>query len=191
MRQARWYTQQLRQLPFYFASVSAENSVVCGSGCSRPSHASLYPAQNVHSTICAIGSSQIYYGGVRLELPLQNKARTAEADQATSAIEVAKARYAAAQRDLRAEVASVTTAIETATKRLELAKQSVELARESVEAQSARFDAGRATSFDVVNAIQALREAEFRAVTLEVEIVQQKLALEQLVRGVASAPPAS
>ena len=47
------------------------------------------------------------------------------------------------------------------------------------------------TSFDVVNAIQALREAEFRAVTLEVEIVQQKLALEQLVRGVASAPPAS
>jgi outer membrane protein TolC len=138
-----------------------------------------------------IGSSQIYYGGVRLELPLQNKARTAEADQATSAIEVAKARYAAAQRDLRAEVASVTTAIETATKRLELAKQSVELARESVEAQSARFDAGRATSFDVVNAIQALREAEFRAVTLEVEIVQQKLALEQLVRGVASAPPAS
>lgn len=138
-----------------------------------------------------VGNSQIYYGGVRLELPLQNKQRTAQADQAAAAIEVAKARYAAARRDLRAEVASVTTAIETATRRLELARQSVEIAKESVEAQSARFDAGRATSFDVVNAIQALREAEFRAVSLEVELVQQKLALEQLVRGVVSNRPAS
>ena len=133
-----------------------------------------------------VGNSQLYYGGVSLELPLQNKQRQAQADQATAAIEVTRARYAAAQRDLRAEVASVTTAIDTATRRLELANQSVAIAKESVEAQSARFDAGRATSFDVVNAIQALREAEFRAVSLEVELVQQKLTLERLVRGVAS-----
>jgi outer membrane protein TolC len=135
-----------------------------------------------------IASSQLYYGGVRLELPLQNKARLADADRATASIEVTRARYAAARRELRAEVAQAVATLTAATQRLGLARESAVLARESVDAQSARFDAGRATSLDVVNSLQAQREAEFRVVSLEVEIVQQKLTLEQLMRGVSSTP---
>ena len=138
--------------------------------------------------IANIGSSQLYYGGVRLELPLQNRAREAEAQQATAAIEVTRARYAAARRDLHAEVTQAVTSLTLATRRIDLARESAALARESVDAQSARFDVGRATSLDVVSALQSQREAEFRVVTLEVEIVQQKLTLEQLLRGVSSVP---
>jgi outer membrane protein TolC len=134
-----------------------------------------------------LGSLQggLFYVGVEFTIPVWNDGRQAAADQAELAVSTARARYAAQRADLEARVVDLSASIDAQLERLALARVTAEYARADVDAQSALFDAGRATSLDVVDAIQALSEAELGVVSLQVEVMSQELELRELVTGVS------
>lgn len=122
----------------------------------------------------------VLYGGLRLELPVINRARRIEVERSEADTIIAETELELAERALKAEVASLLVNLQTAQQRLELAKDTAELARENVEAQNARFEAGRGTMLEVVDSVESVREAEFRVVQIEIQIAQERLKLDEL-----------
>lgn len=122
----------------------------------------------------------VLYGGLRLELPVINRARRIEVERSEADTIIAETELELAERALKAEVASLLVNLQTAQQRLELARDTAELARENVEAQNARFEAGRGTMLEVVDSVESVREAEFRVVQIEIQIAQERLKLDEL-----------
>ena len=68
--------------------------------------------------------------------------------------------------DVRAQIAQAmaraVAQLELARRRLALSERAIELAKENIRIETARFDLGRATNFDVMNRQEELRQAELR-----------------------------
>lgn len=122
----------------------------------------------------------VLYGGLRLELPVINRARRIEVERSEADTIIAETELELAERALKSEVASLLVNLQTAQQRLELARDTAELARENVEAQNARFEAGRGTMLEVVDSVESVKEAEFRVVQIEIQIAQERLKLDEL-----------
>lgn len=123
----------------------------------------------------------VAFASLRLELPVTNRARRLDAERAEIAVSTAQAELELAGHELRATVAALDADLDTAHERLDLARQTAALARENVEAQTARFDAGKSTTLEVVSSLESQREAELRVLQIEVEIARQRLAMENLI----------
>lgn len=120
------------------------------------------------------------FAGLRLELPIKNRAATAEATRAQLATQAAQFELERQETNAHARVVTLLNDAQTAQDRITLAQQSAELARQSVDAQTARFDTGRGTSFDVVTALQRYQEAELRIVETQVDIIRRILSIDEL-----------
>lgn len=129
-----------------------------------------------------IGRAEGYvaFVGLRLELPLINRARKADAERAELSVQAAEHDLQQARADARARFTTLINEARTARARVQLARESAALSRENVDAQSARFETGRGTAFEVVDALQRLQEAEQRVVEAELEMLRQSLTLEDL-----------
>lgn len=119
--------------------------------------------------------------GLRLELPVNNRSRLAEAERADLAVEAERAELHRLDQRESARIAALLEEIQTARARADLARETASLARQNVDAQSARFDVGRATSFQVIDALHRLQEAELRVVEIEASLLQQLLTLQHLM----------
>ncbi len=122
----------------------------------------------------------VAFAGLRLELPINNRARQADAQRAHLAVRSAEIEYERLQGLLDARMISLLNDVEAARERMEFARETAEYARQNVDAQTARFEVGRGTTFEVVDALQRFQEAELRVVETEVSIVQQLLAIDDL-----------
>ena len=131
------------------------------------------------------------YLGLQLELPLVNRARQAQAERASLAVSEARLRYEIALDAIEADVVQRLTAMDAAREKLALARRAAALARQSVEAQQARFEVDKATSLDVVQALQNARETELRVAAVLVEMVQAQLGVEELTGGILGRIPAT
>lgn len=122
----------------------------------------------------------VVYGGLRLELPIINRARAIDVERSEAQSLIAQTELTIAERNLRTQIANLVVDLETAQERLALAKQTAALTRENVEAQTARFEAGKGTMLEVVDALESVREAEFNVVQIEVTIAQQRLKIDEI-----------
>lgn len=120
------------------------------------------------------------FAGLRLELPIRNRSAQAEAERANLAVLVAQTDYERSTTNANTRVLTLLNDAQTTQERIRLAQQSAELAKQSVEAQTARFDTGRGTSFDVVTALQRYQEAELRVVETQVDIIRRILSIDEL-----------
>jgi outer membrane protein TolC len=100
--------------------------------------------------------------GLEFELPLGESQQTAQAHQAAAALAAAEARYRARRESLAAEVAQTHAALTAAADQVAYATEAAEIARELAQAERDRMALGTGTSTDVVQAEQAVREAELR-----------------------------
>jgi outer membrane protein TolC len=82
--------------------------------------------------------------------------------------------FAARLRDL---VLRATQGIRTASKRVALSQREVEFAEKNLEAESARFQAGRATNNDVMLRLQELKDAKTHLLRATVDQSESEVAL--------------
>jgi outer membrane protein TolC len=122
----------------------------------------------------------VVYGGLRLELPIINRARKIDVERSEAQSLIAETELTIAERNLRTQIANLLVDLETAQERLALSKQTAALTRENVDAQTARFEAGKGTMLEVVDALESVREAEFNVVQIEVTIAQQRLKIDEI-----------
>jgi outer membrane protein TolC len=104
----------------------------------------------------------IGYVGVSAALPLNNRSSEAAAERAQIDVSRLQDDREVIERQLRAQVKLQHTNLQTATQRLELARQTAALAEQNVKTVEDRFELGRATSLEVVQALQRLRESRQR-----------------------------
>lgn len=119
----------------------------------------------------------VFYTGLRLELPVWNRARDIEVERAQIAVDLARLELEQAQRNLRSQIAGLVAEYEAGAEQLALARETALLARQSVDAQSARFDAGKGTTLEIIDALESFRAAEFRVVEIQVSLAQKSLSL--------------
>ncbi|RVU45921.1 TolC family protein [Lujinxingia sediminis] len=122
----------------------------------------------------------VAFVGLRLELPIVNRARQADARRAELAVRAAEHDLQQARAEARVTITSLRNEARAARTRAELARHTAALTRENVDAQRARFETGRGTAFEVVDALQRLQEAEARVVTAHLELMRQVLTLQEL-----------
>ena len=120
----------------------------------------------------------VLFAGLRLELPIINRAREIDVERSQVSVTVAQAEYDQTERELSSRVAGLLNDLGSSDERLRLARETAALARENVTAQSARFDAGKATTLEIIDALKSFREAEFRVTQLQVERALTQLQLE-------------
>lgn len=121
------------------------------------------------------------YVGLRLDLPLINQARLAQAERARLTVQRLKQDRRAVELRLDAQAATLLGELEASTRRVELSRKTTELARRSVANVSVRFDNAQATALEVVQVLQRQREAELRAVRALVDREVARVALEALM----------
>ncbi|MEZ4458995.1 MAG: TolC family protein [bacterium] len=121
----------------------------------------------------------VLFAGLRLELPVINRAREIDVERSQVSVTIAQAEYDQTERELNSRVAGLLNDLGSSDERLRLARETAALTRENVTAQSARFDAGKATTLDVIDSLKSFREAEFRVTQLQVERALTQLQLEE------------
>lgn len=132
--------------------------------------------------LAQIGRAEGYVAfiGLRLELPIINRARQADARRADLAVRAAEHDLDQARANARVTITSLLNEARAARTRTELARRTAELTRENVAAQRARFETGRGTAFEVVDALQRLQEAEARIVEADLQLMRQLLTISEL-----------
>ncbi len=126
------------------------------------------------------------FAGLRLELPVVNRARRLDAERADLNTELARAELERAEAELQSRLSGTLQEIALIRERLEISRESAELAAENIEAQTARFEVGRGTTLEVVDALQRHQEALMRVVEVEVELSRRLLELEEQAGGLLS-----
>src|SRR5690606_33375905 len=118
--------------------------------------------------------------GVELAIPLDNAFEQSAADRAVLAVRAAEEQRRAERERLRTELALQLETVDEAFSRMTLATRTAALAQENVDVITGRFQAGDATAFDVVQAIQSRREAELRAARAQVDIASAQTRIDDL-----------
>jgi outer membrane protein len=127
----------------------------------------------------------VLFAGLRLELPIINRSRQIDVERSEIAVQIAKDDYQQAEREIQSSVTSLLNDLGSSDERLALARETAALSRENVDAQSARFDAGRGTTLEIIDALKSFREAEFRVVQIQVERALTQLRLEDATGALA------
>lgn len=123
----------------------------------------------------------VAFAGLRLELPVNNRSRQADAERAELSVESAKLNYQRLEDSLTGQLITALEQAETARARVDVAAETAELTRQNVDAQTARFEVGRGTTMEVIDALQRHREAEERVIQARVELERYLLTIENLL----------
>ncbi len=118
---------------------------------------------------------------LELELPVGASSLQAAHAAARARVEAARARYEARAQVIDGEVARLRARLALGSERIELSRAMTESAAALAAAERQRLQLGTATSIDVVQAQQADREAELRALRARVDQAQASLELDHLV----------
>ncbi|WP_438003237.1 TolC family protein [Sorangium sp. So ce321] len=117
-------------------------------------------------------------GGVDVELPFGGGRASADAARARTQLAAAEARYQARAEAIAAEISALRVSLEAAADQVALAAETARTAGELAEAERQRLQLGIATSSDVVQAEQTLREAELRRLRAAVTELTSRFQLE-------------
>jgi outer membrane protein TolC len=112
----------------------------------------------------------------RLTVPIWDGGiRYGEARSARAAVGQSKARLDATRRTASIELTQAMRSVQVAEQLRVLAEKRRDLAKESARLSQVAFDAGSATSFELVEAAQAARQAELNLVVREFDVVKAKI----------------
>lgn len=141
--------------------------------------------RNIGGSLAQMGRFEgwVAFAGLRLELPVNNRSRQADAERAEIGVESAKLDYKRLEDNLSARIITILEQAETAKIRVEVARSTAELTRQNVDDQSARFEVGRGTTMEVIDALQRHREAAERVIEAQVELERHLLTLQSLTGG--------
>ncbi|WP_234022587.1 TolC family protein [Sorangium cellulosum] len=117
-------------------------------------------------------------GGIDLELPFGGGRASAEAARARTQLAAAEARYQARADAIAAQMSSLRVSLVAAADQVALAVEAARMAGELAEAERQRLKLGIATSSDVVQAEQTLREAELRRLRAVVTALTSRFELD-------------
>lgn len=126
------------------------------------------------------------YGGLSVEagvvfsVPLGRRAERAVADAARQRVRKARVGEQELTAALTVDVTRAVHALRLAMKRVEVHGRSVDLARMNVVAESKRFEAGEATSTDVLRRQNELTEAELRGARAVIDALEAEADLDAL-----------
>jgi outer membrane protein len=109
--------------------------------------------------------------GLHFALPVQNRVAGGQERLARWTGERAKLEAGDFDKEIRFQVARLSSNIDSAGKRLELAKATVGYANQNLEAEKARFSVGRSTNNEVLRVQQALKTAEIQVVRATVDLL--------------------
>ncbi len=113
--------------------------------------------------------NQSYSFILNYRLPWKKASAKARLAQVEKDLETAKLNYEQTLQNLRQEWESVLRELKSKSNQLELAKSNVEVAKENYQIQLERNYVGLADTLDVIQAQEALLEAELSLVTAQVE----------------------
>ncbi|HTN91595.1 MAG TPA: TolC family protein, partial [Sorangium sp.] len=117
-------------------------------------------------------------GGLDVELPFGGGRASADAARSRTQLAAAEARYQARAEAIAAEISALRVSLEAAADQVALAAETARTAGELAEAERQRLQLGIATSSDVVQAEQTLREAELRRLRAAVTELTSRFQLE-------------
>ncbi|WP_437618112.1 TolC family protein [Sorangium sp. So ce1151] len=117
-------------------------------------------------------------GGVDVEVPFGGGRASADAARARTQLAAAEARYQARAEAIAAEISALRVSLAAAADQVALAAETARTAGELAEAERQRLQLGIATSSDVVQAEQTLREAELRRLRAAVTELTSRFQLE-------------
>jgi outer membrane protein TolC len=114
--------------------------------------------------------------GAVLTIPLYEGTRYGDLKVARAAVESQKARLDVAERQSQLDQQQALRAVEVAQQALAVSEKSRDLARETARLVQISYDAGTATSFELVDSAQRLRQAELDLAVRELELIRAKIA---------------
>lgn len=105
--------------------------------------------------------SGVYSGTASLSMPIFNGGITrSDMQQADAAVQQRRAELSAKQEDVRVDVRSAWIDLETVTRQYAVAQSNKQLAQQTLEQSADRFEAGAATSVELVQSQEAQAAAE-------------------------------
>ncbi|MDI1436631.1 TolC family protein [Polyangium sorediatum] len=131
---------------------------------------------NVTSQPQFIGGNYIWTARALLTIPIFDASRSGEVSAARASVELQKARLEAAERQARLDAQQTYRGVEVADQTRALAERTRDLAKETARLSQVAFEAGTATSFELIDAAQRLRQAELDLAQREFELVRAKIA---------------
>ncbi len=123
-----------------------------------------------------------YYGymlGLTLQLPVFNREARAENAQAQIAVDQAQLRNQAARQTIGLEIREALTQIEMNRARLEAVSTAVRAAEERLVAEQARFDAGMATTRELIEAQRDLLQAQTVRLRAQIDLIKNYALLDR------------
>jgi len=131
---------------------------------------------NVTSQPQFIGGNYIWTARALLTVPIFDASRSGEVAAARASVELQKARLDAVERQARLDAQQTYRGVEVAEQTRALAERARDLAKETARLSQVAFEAGTATSFELIDAAQRLRQAELDLAQREFELVRSKIA---------------
>ncbi|MDI3286376.1 TolC family protein [Polyangium sp. 15x6] len=114
--------------------------------------------------------------GAVLTIPIYEGSRYGEVRTARAAVEQQEARLEAAERQARLDTQQTMRGVEVAEQALVISEKARDLARETARLTQIAYEAGTATSFELVTSAQSLRQAELDLAVRELELVRARIA---------------
>ncbi|MRG90571.1 TolC family protein [Polyangium spumosum] len=114
--------------------------------------------------------------GAVLTIPLYEGSRYGEVRTARATVQQQEARLEAAERQARLDVQQTMRGVEVADQALVISQKARDLARETARLTQIAYEAGTATSFELVDSAQRLRQAELDLAVRELELVRARMA---------------
>jgi len=113
--------------------------------------------------------------GATLTIPLYEGSRYGELKSARAVVEQQKARVEAAVRQARLDTQQSVRGVEVAQQSLAVSTAARDLARETARLTQVAYEAGTATSFELIDSAQRLRQAELDLAVRELELVRARI----------------
>jgi len=118
--------------------------------------------------------------GLTFEMPLTNGRKRAQRAQAAMAVEVAEANLMAAAQQIRTDVESAFSKLDSAQQRWKLAQQTLGFAAQQVQATKRRYEIGTAIAIEVEQAEDAWRQAKLRVERAKTDLAQADIQIQHI-----------
>ena len=142
------------------------------------------PTADASTTFAATNQQQLQLNqpaytwtiGAVLTVPIYEGTRYGELKSSRAAVESQKARVDAAERQAKLDAQQAVRAVEVQEQSLVISEKTRDLARETARLTQVAYEAGTATSFELVDSAQRLRQAELDLAVRELELIRAKIA---------------
>jgi outer membrane protein TolC len=121
----------------------------------------------------------VYSFGLRLQLPLRDRAAAANLADATVSKRLDALRARSLEQNIRQEVLNAITQVESSRASIDIAKVQLDLAQKALDAENRKYELGTTTAFFVLDAQQRLVQAQAQLVNQTVTHRRNLLTLLQ------------